>query len=638
MKVVAPIVWSGFLAALLVAACAGSDLLLPADARPAAIAIVQGNNQSARVGEMLAEPLTVRVADGAGRPVAQARVLFAVVAGAGANLSPDAATTDAEGRASAQWALGSAAGSYAAEARVEGSPIEPARFTAFAAAGIPALLSLVRGDAQLAPVGTALPESLVVRATDAAGNPIEGVRVTWTAGGGGSVSAEVNATGADGRAAVQRTLGPTAGLQTTRAEVTGVAGSPVNFAATASSGSAGKLLVVVQPSGTASIGAVFARQPQVQLLDNLNNPVAQSGRAVSVTIAAGPAGATLNGQRTRETDGSGVATFTDLAISGASGDYTLGFTGADLAPTTSTAITLTSGAISSIRSTVDADPESFGVIIGTSTVTVRVLDGQGNPIGGTPVVPGVDRSEATFQPASGSTDAGGRAVFTLRTTRTGRFIVGARAGTVTLQSKDTVDVVKLSSAITLATAPPSPTRALLPISVSWSVTGAAVAPTGTVSVAAGSLSCSASVGSGGCTITPAVAGQLTIAASYSGDAVYLPSAATRPHLVILVPTAVAGFSSSRLTAADDESVTLQATLTSDAGPPSGTGLTFARDACGGAGTPLATRSVDAKTGLATWTTKNLPLGTYSLYACFAGTSSYASSQAGPIVQTVTSRR
>jgi Big-like domain-containing protein len=637
MKGAPTLAWCGFLAAI-GSACGGSDLLLPADARPATIAIVQGNNQSARIGEMLAEPLTVRVADGAGRPVAQARVLFAVVSGAGANLSPDAATTDAQGIASAQWALGSAAGSYAAEARVEGSSIEPARFTAFAAAGVPALLALVRGDAQLAPVGTALPESLVVRATDAAGNPVEGVRVTWSPGGGGSVSADVNATGADGRAGVQRTLGPTAGLQTTRAEVPGIAGSPVTFQATASSGTAGKLLVVTQPSATASTGAVFSRQPQVQLLDNLNNPVAQSGRAVTVTIASGPAAATLNGQRTRETDGSGLATFTDLALSGPSGSYTLGFSGADLAPTTSTTITLISGAISSTLSTVDADPESFGVIVGTSAVTVRVVDGQGNAIGGTTVVPTVDRSEATFQPASGSTDAGGRAVFTLRATRTGRFIVGARAGSVALQSKDTVDVVKLASAITIAADPPSPTPALLPVRVNWSVTGAAVAPTGTVSVAAGSLSCSASVASGGCSITPTVSGQLTIAASYSGDAVYLPSTATRPHQVEPAPTAVIGFSSSRPTAADDESVTLQATLASEAGTPSGTELTFARDACGPAGIPLATRSVNSNTGLATWTTKGLPIGTYALYACFAGTSTYAPSQAGPVLQTVTSRR
>jgi hypothetical protein len=629
--------WCGLLAAI-VTACGGSDLLLPADARPASIAIVQGNNQSARVGEMLTEPLTVRVGDGAGRPVAQARVVFAVISGAGAHLSPEEATTDAQGIASAQWALGTAAGAYAAEARVEGSSIEPARFTAFAAAGVPALVSLVRGDGQLAPVGTTLPESLVVRATDAAGNPVEGVRVTWTPAGGGSVSADVNATGPNGLAGVQRTLGPTAGAQSTRADVPGIAGSPVTFQATASSGAAGKLSVVTQPSATASTGAVFSRQPQVRLLDNLNNPVAQSGRAITVTIASGPSGATLNGQRTRETDASGLATFTDLALSGPSGNYTLGFSGADLAPTTSTIIALTSGAISSTLSTVDAEPESFGVVVGTSTVVVRVVDAQGNTIGGTIVVPTVDRSEGTFQPASGSTGADGRAVFTLRATRTGRFIVGARAGSVTLQAKDTVDVVKIASGTTIAADPPSPTRALLPIRVNWFVTGAAAAPTGTVSVTAGSLSCSASVGSGGCSITPTVAGQLAITATYSGDAVYLPSAATIPYQVLLVPTVVTSFTTSRPTAADDESVTLQATLASEAGTPSGAQLTFARDGCGSSGTPLATRAVNSNTGLATWTTKNLPIGTYSLYACFTTTSTYAASQAGPIAQTVTSRR
>jgi hypothetical protein len=630
--------WCGFLVTI-TAGCSGSDLLLPADARPAAIAIVQGDNQSARVGEVLSEPLTVRVLDAAGRPVAQTRVTFAVVSGAGASLSPDAATTDSDGRASAQWALGMAAGAYVAEARVEGSTVEPARFTAFAAAGVPALLARVAGDNQLAPVGTALPDSLVVRATDAGGNPVQGVRVSWSMNGGGSVSAEANATGADGRAGVVRVLGPVAGQQTTIASVAGVAGSPITFAATATSGSAGKLLVVTQPSATARIGTAFSRQPQVQLLDNLSNPVAQPGRAVTVSIAAGPGGAQLGGQRTRETDAAGIASFTDLSISGPAGTYTLGFSGADLASTTSAAITVTSGDVSATRSTVDAEPESFGVLAGSSSISVTVVDGQGNAIGGAVVVPTLDRTDGSFQPGTGTTDAAGRASFTLRASRTGRFIVGARAGAVTLQSRDTVDVTRIAASMAVSTDPPSPTLALSAVRVNWVVSGfPGTTPTGTVSVSAGSLTCTAQVSSGGCSITPSVAGQLSINAAYSGDAVYLQSAGSVLHQVQLVPTQVVAFTSSRPTASADESVTLQATVATALGAPSGAQLTFSRDACGPGGTALATRSVNSTTGVATWTTKNLPLGTYQLYACFVATGTYAGSQGGPINQTVTPRR
>jgi hypothetical protein len=180
---------------------------------------------------------------------------------------------------------------------------------------------------------------------------------------------------------------------------------------------------------------------------------------------------------------------------------------------------------------------------------------------------------------------------------------------------------------------------LLPVRIGWSVSGApGVAPTGTVSVTAGTLSCSAPLGDTGCSITPTVAGQLTITATYSGDATYLQSGATLPHQVRLVTTAITSFSSSRPTATDGESVTLQAAVLSEAGVPSGTQLTFAKDACGPAGTPLASRPVNSSTGLATWTTKNLPLGTYQVFACFGATPTYASSQAGPVAQTVTDRR
>ncbi|MGH6691184.1 MAG: Ig-like domain-containing protein, partial [Gammaproteobacteria bacterium] len=414
MKVARGSLWLAFANGLLLA-CGGNDLLLPSDSRPAALDVVQGNNQNARVGEVLAEPITVRVTDAAGRPVAQVRIIFSSTSGTGASVSPAAVTTDTDGRASAQWSLGATAGSYTAEARVEGSAVEPARFTAFAAAGVAARVQVVLGDGQMAPAGTTLPDSLIVRTTDAAGNPVEGVGVAWTVTGGGNVSDAATATDGNGRAGVVRTLGSAAGAQSTLAEVPAVSGSPVTFAATATSGSAGKLRVATQPSASAVISVPFARQPQVQLLDNLNNPVAQAGRAVTVAIATGPSGATLGGQRTRETDGTGLASFTDLAIAGPAGVYTLSFSGADLALVTSASIALTSGDPSATRSAVDAEPETFPVAGGATTVTVTARDDLGNPVPGAAVVPTVDRTaDGAFQPSGGTTDENGRAAFTLR--------------------------------------------------------------------------------------------------------------------------------------------------------------------------------------------------------------------------------
>ena len=100
------------------------------------------------------------------------------------------------------------------------------------------LLEKVSGDLQSGPVGTVLGAPLVVKVTDAAGAAVQGVTVTWSTTGGGSLSETSTQTGANGQASVTRTLGGTAGTQTTIATAEGLAGSPVTFTHTATGGSA----------------------------------------------------------------------------------------------------------------------------------------------------------------------------------------------------------------------------------------------------------------------------------------------------------------------------------------------------------------------------------------------------------------
>jgi hypothetical protein len=620
-------------------ACGGSDLLLPGDSQPASLAIVQGNNQSARVGESLAQPITVRVSDGAGRPVAQARVLFAASAGPGATITPASDLTGNDGQASAQWSLGPTAGAYAAEVRVDGSAVEPARFTAFAAAGVAARVVLSRGDGQMAPVGTVLPDSLVVRATDASGNPVEGIGVTWTPIGGGSVSEAATATDAAGLAGVARTLGTTAGSQTTLAAVPGVSGSPVTFAATATSGSAGRLRLTVQPSASAVLGIPFARQPRVQLLDNLDNVVPQAGRAVSVAIATGPAGATLLGQHTRETDGSGLAAFTDLAVSGPAGTYTLSFAGADLALVTSASIALTSGQPNASRSRVDAEPETFPVAGGTSSVTVTALDDLGNPVGNAAAVATVDRpGDATLQPGTRTTDENGRAAFTLTVKKAGRYIVGGRINTIELLAKDTVTAVRISSTTTITSNHAQPVQVLTPITVSWSVSSAQPSRlTGSVTVSEnGQARCTGAL-SGTCGFTPSTVGERTITVTYPGDDAHQPSSDSRSQLVQAIPTQLASLTSSPNPATTKDQVTFEAGVSAVAGTPQGT-VAFTIGVCGGAAQALGTAVLN--NGVARLTRKLESVGTFCVAAAYQGSTVHGPSQSVPpgLVQVVTLRR
>src|SRR5205814_9494626 len=94
-----------------------------------------------------------------------------------------------------------------------------------------------------------------------------------------------------------------------------------------------------QPSATAQSGVPFTQQPVIQVRDASGNPVNQSGVTVTAAIATG--GGTLGGALTATTTGTGVATFTNLAISGTAGDRTRSVedTGVTGAPTAAVSIT-----------------------------------------------------------------------------------------------------------------------------------------------------------------------------------------------------------------------------------------------------------------------------------------------------------
>ncbi len=99
----------------------------------------------------------------------------------------------------------------------------------------PTDISDAGGGGQSAVAGTALPNPLRVVVRDAQGDPVAGVDVTWTvATGGGTLSANVQPTGADGISAVTLVLGPAPGTQLVTAAVVGLTGSPVSFTETAS--------------------------------------------------------------------------------------------------------------------------------------------------------------------------------------------------------------------------------------------------------------------------------------------------------------------------------------------------------------------------------------------------------------------
>lgn len=265
------------------AACGGDGVVLPNESNAAAISIVSGDNQAAGAGVALGQPLVVRVVDGLNRPVSGETVAFTVEAGGGAVL-PTSGTTGADGRVSTAWTLGPLAGTQRVRATVTGSsPALVVTFTATASSGTGAALTIVSGNAQTAPVKSALADSLVVKVTDVLGNPVSGVQVDWTVTGGGTVSPSSVPTDASGLAATERVLGTIAGPQGAQASSAGL--TPVAFTHTAIAANPTNLVLI---SGNAQTGAAGQALPEslvVRLQDSNGNGV--GGQAITWLVSTG---------------------------------------------------------------------------------------------------------------------------------------------------------------------------------------------------------------------------------------------------------------------------------------------------------------------------------------------------------------
>ena len=273
---------------------------------------------------------------------------------------------------------------------------------------VPSAIDMAGGDNQVAPINEPLPMPLVVEVTDATGEAVAGVTVEWDAGGAGTVSSATSTTGADGQASVSRTLGETAGQQTTTAKVAGVDGLSATFVATATDGLTPTLAVTTQPSTVGQTGIALAVQPVVQLKDGDGADRAKSGVTITATLS-GPDG-TLGGDKTQTTNGSGAGTFTDLAITGPDGDYRITFSAPGYTEVLSAIVTLGTPSLS-----LTAQPTSgvSGVALDPAPA-VQLRDGTGAaaPQSGIEITAAlVGSAGALGGTTTGTTDAAGAATF-----------------------------------------------------------------------------------------------------------------------------------------------------------------------------------------------------------------------------------
>ena len=195
------------------AACGSSTEPKKKDVTPATIAAQSTDTIRATVGAVVSTPLTVTIKNAAGEPIDTATVTFAVATGAG-TLSATTVKTNASGQASTTWTLGKAPGIQTVTATAGALPA--VTFPAVASVGSAATIAKVTGDAQTATVGGTVAIAPSVRLSDAFGNPVANVLVTFSIGSGsGSVTAGAANTDATGVAKVGSwKLGTTAGANT----------------------------------------------------------------------------------------------------------------------------------------------------------------------------------------------------------------------------------------------------------------------------------------------------------------------------------------------------------------------------------------------------------------------------------------
>lgn len=262
----------------------------------------------AKVADVPASPVagstnsvSVKVTDALGNAVVGTGVTFAVSAGGG-SVTPATVNTDASGVAVASFKMGNSPGVNTATATATGLASSPMTFTTTSVVG-PASAILKITDLPSAPV-VATSNPLSVRVTDALGNPVSGVAVTFAISASeGSVSPLSVVTDVSGIASANFKLGNRVGVNSATASAAGLAGSPVFFVATSVAGAAASISAVNTLPATAVVGTSLTVSAKV--VDAFGNPV--SGTSVIFTV---PAGFGTVSPVTVTTDASGIASST----------------------------------------------------------------------------------------------------------------------------------------------------------------------------------------------------------------------------------------------------------------------------------------------------------------------------------------
>lgn len=386
------------------------------------------------VGGVVDPDIGVVVLDALGDPIPGVTVTFTVpLTGPSATVSPNPATTDANGVAQVTTTANTIAGDYQIIANVSGVPT-PIIYNMTNLAGAPAQFANVGGDGQGAVAGTAFTTPFTLQVQDQYGNPVSGVEVTFTppaSGASSSFSPNPVTTDANGNISVTATANTIAGTYDVEVSVSGIA-TPTSFELTNLAGAAASVGSVTGSNQGAQTSTAFATPLGLQVLDQHGNPV--PGVAVTFTAPSTGASATLS-PITVMSDANGLVSTTATA-NAIAGDYLVDVsvtglgTVAQIPLTNLLDPTITMGGVGEPNQNASIDSAFACVLL------VQVVDGAGDPMPGLAVdfVAPASGASAMLSNGSGSgtsmeiaTDVNGFAwVEATANGIEGEFIVGAQ--------------------------------------------------------------------------------------------------------------------------------------------------------------------------------------------------------------------
>jgi adhesin/invasin len=355
------------------------------------LAIVSGNAQSGIAGDPLENPLVVRVTDANSNPVAGVAVSWNVGSSCGSVSSPSS-TTDAAGIAQTNWTLGQSGrlcdGGVTAGIAGGTSAQFTARFIGRAA-------QIIDPGNFVEQVGTIdVQVVLTATVTDNAENPVPGVAVSWSrTEGTGSLANSSSVTDSSGRASATFTPGTLAGSNRVLASVTGLSGAEYHVWTRAVAPE--RLVTLGGNNQTGELGQALAQPISVRVEDKYGNGVYNEPVTFQVTAGGGHLERT-----TLRTDPSGFAgTVWAPGSLGAQGARAT-WNSAHVAYA-ATGVEGTREGLIILAGNEQVATTSFQRDHGLSPITVKVVNGRGEPVIGVPVTWNTEPARTVTSDAEG---------------------------------------------------------------------------------------------------------------------------------------------------------------------------------------------------------------------------------------------